>query len=131
LRLWRAIEAEREINFHGSYIYRIAVSVTINAIRRAKARREERLRLTEAWSDRGLVWFAKSDFTHAIADFDQALRLNPGLVESYGNRGLARLMQGKLAEAEADFARCRSLGGSPKPDAEALLREMKGRGVSK
>lgn len=45
MRLWRAIEAEREINFHGSYIYRIAVSVTINAIRRAKARREEQLRL--------------------------------------------------------------------------------------
>jgi RNA polymerase sigma-70 factor, ECF subfamily len=47
LRLWRAIEAEREINFHGSYIYRIVVSVTINAIRRAKARREEQLRLAE------------------------------------------------------------------------------------
>jgi RNA polymerase sigma-70 factor (ECF subfamily) len=45
LRLWRAIEAEREINFHGSYIYRIVTSVTINAIRRAKARREEQLRL--------------------------------------------------------------------------------------
>jgi RNA polymerase sigma-70 factor (ECF subfamily) len=45
LRLWRAIEAEREIKFHGSYIYRIAVSVTINAIRQAKARREEQLRL--------------------------------------------------------------------------------------
>src|SRR5262245_1219078 len=29
-RLWRAIEAEREINFHASYIYRIVVSVTIN-----------------------------------------------------------------------------------------------------
>jgi len=47
LRLWRAIEAEREINFHGSYIYRIVVSVTINAIHRAKARREEQLRLAE------------------------------------------------------------------------------------
>jgi RNA polymerase sigma factor (sigma-70 family) len=45
LRLWRAIDAEREINFHGSYIYRIVVSVTINAIRRAKSRREEQLRL--------------------------------------------------------------------------------------
>jgi len=45
LRLWRAIGAEREINFHGSYIYRIVTSVTINAIRRAKARREEQLRL--------------------------------------------------------------------------------------
>jgi len=47
LRLWRAIEAEREINFHGSYIYRIVVSVTINAINHAKARREEQLRLAE------------------------------------------------------------------------------------
>jgi RNA polymerase sigma-70 factor (ECF subfamily) len=45
LRLWRAIEAEREIHFHGSYIYKIVVSVTINAIHRAKARREEQLRL--------------------------------------------------------------------------------------
>ena len=47
LRLWRAIEAEREINFHGSYIYKIVVSVTINAINHAKARREEQLRLAE------------------------------------------------------------------------------------
>ena len=51
LRLWRAIEAEREINFHGSYIYKIVVSVTINAIRRAKARREEQLRLAEDGED--------------------------------------------------------------------------------
>ena len=49
VRLWRAIEAEREINFHGSYIYKIVISVTINAIRRAKARREEQLRLV--WDD--------------------------------------------------------------------------------
>jgi RNA polymerase sigma-70 factor (ECF subfamily) len=53
LRLWRAIEAEREINFHGSYIYKIAVSVTIDAIRRAKARREEQLRLAEDEEDEG------------------------------------------------------------------------------
>ena len=53
LRLWRAIEAEREINFHGSYIYRIVVSVTINAINRAKARREEQLRLAEDEDDEG------------------------------------------------------------------------------
>src|SRR5262245_35647629 len=51
LRLWRAIEAEREINFHGSYIYKIVVSVTINAIHRAKARREDQLRLAEDEED--------------------------------------------------------------------------------
>jgi RNA polymerase sigma-70 factor (ECF subfamily) len=55
LRLWRAIEAEREINFHGSYIYKIVVSVTINAIRRAKARREEQLRLAKDGEDEDAV----------------------------------------------------------------------------
>jgi tetratricopeptide (TPR) repeat protein len=77
------------------------------------------------------VWGAKGDFARAIADYDQALRLKPRWADGYGYRGLARLMQGKLAEAEADFARCRSLGGSPKPEAEALLREMKGKGAAR
>jgi hypothetical protein len=36
-------------------------------------------------------------------------------------------MQGKLAEAEADFARCRALGGSLTPQAERLLQELKRR----
>ena len=45
LQLWRVIESEREITHPGSYIYRIAVSVTIKAVHRAKARREEQLRL--------------------------------------------------------------------------------------
>ena len=47
LQLWRAIESEREIRHPGSYIYRIAISVTIKAIHRAKARQEEQLRLAE------------------------------------------------------------------------------------
>jgi RNA polymerase sigma factor (sigma-70 family) len=45
LRLWRALESEREIASVGSYTYRIAVSVTINAIHRIKSRREEQLDL--------------------------------------------------------------------------------------
>jgi RNA polymerase sigma-70 factor (ECF subfamily) len=46
-QLWRAIESEREIRHPGSYIFRIAISVTIKAIHRAKARQEEQLRLAE------------------------------------------------------------------------------------
>jgi hypothetical protein len=37
------------------------------------------------------------------------------------------LLQGRLAEAEADFARCRELGGMVQPEAEKLLREVKER----
>lgn len=45
LRLWRALESEKEIISLGSYTYRIAVSVTINAIHKVKARREEQLQI--------------------------------------------------------------------------------------
>lgn len=44
LRLWRAFQDEREIVDLASYVYRIAASVTIDAIRRVKTRREEQLR---------------------------------------------------------------------------------------
>jgi Tfp pilus assembly protein PilF len=49
------------------------------------------------------------------------------LAEPYGNRGLAWLMQDRLAEAEADFAKCRELGGTIKPKTEQLLREARER----
>src|ERR1700742_3462357 len=43
LRLWRAIESEKELTDPASYIYRIAVTTTIDAVRRVLARREEQL----------------------------------------------------------------------------------------
>ncbi|HEV2668662.1 MAG TPA: tetratricopeptide repeat protein, partial [Blastocatellia bacterium] len=83
--------------------------------------------LDEAWVNRGVVWFLKEDFAKANADFDEALKLNPRLCDTYCSRGAALLAQDKLAEAEADFARCRALGGTPKPNAEKLPLEMEGR----
>ncbi len=53
LRLWRALESEREIKSVGSYTYRIAVSVTINAIHRAKSRREQQLDSAEEEDEAG------------------------------------------------------------------------------
>jgi RNA polymerase sigma factor (sigma-70 family) len=41
LRLWRAVEREKEFDDPASYIYRIAVTTTIDAVRRVLARREE------------------------------------------------------------------------------------------
>lgn len=51
LRLWRALESEREITNLASYIYRIGVTATIDAIRRVKVRREEQLHLAEEEGD--------------------------------------------------------------------------------
>ena len=53
LRLWRALEGEREIRDLASYIYRIAATTTIDAVRRVKARREEQLRLAEEDDEEG------------------------------------------------------------------------------
>ena len=41
LRLWRAIESEREVTNYASYLYRIAATATIDAMRRLQARHEE------------------------------------------------------------------------------------------
>ena len=43
IRLWNALKAEREITDPASYLYRIAATATIDAVRRVKARREEPL----------------------------------------------------------------------------------------
>ena len=51
LRLLRAIETEREIHDLASYVYRIAATTTIDAIRRARSRREEQLRHEGAEED--------------------------------------------------------------------------------
>jgi RNA polymerase sigma-70 factor (ECF subfamily) len=47
LRLWRALQSEREIADLASYLYRIAVTATIDAVRRVKIKREEQLRIAE------------------------------------------------------------------------------------
>jgi len=44
LRLWNGIKVEREIRDIPSYIYRVAVTTTIDAIRQARSRREKQLR---------------------------------------------------------------------------------------
>jgi RNA polymerase sigma factor (sigma-70 family) len=72
LRLWRAIEAEREINYHGSYIYKIVVSVTITAIQRAKARREEQLRLGEDDENEGAAGVSITTLTAGAENSPEA-----------------------------------------------------------
>ena len=43
LRLWKALQSERKIEDAASYLYRIAATATIDAVRRVQARREETL----------------------------------------------------------------------------------------
>jgi RNA polymerase sigma factor (sigma-70 family) len=41
LSLWKSLQSGREIAFPVSYIYKVAVSATLRAVRRARARRED------------------------------------------------------------------------------------------
>ena len=54
LRLWRALQDEREVTNYASYLYRIAATATIDALRRVQARHEEQLEiLVEQRTDEG------------------------------------------------------------------------------
>ena len=54
IRLWRALQSERDITDLPSYLYRIAATTTIDAVRRVKARREEALQPESAENEDGL-----------------------------------------------------------------------------
>jgi tetratricopeptide (TPR) repeat protein len=78
--------------------------------------------LPEVWDNRARVWFSRGEYTRALADFDQALQLNPRFAVALAGRGVTYLRAGRLTEADADFARCRTLSGSLPPYAEAAWR---------
>ena len=54
LRLWRALEREKNLTDPASYIYRIAVSTTIDAVRRVVARREDQLAMQESEEEKSM-----------------------------------------------------------------------------
>ena len=78
----------------------------------------------EAYNNRGTAYASKGNYEHAIADYDQALELNPGFTELFANRGLAYVKTGQPALAIDDFSA--ALSKNPK-DAHSMYN----RGVAK
>lgn len=54
LRLWRAVQSERNVSEFSSYIYRIAMTTIIDAVRQVKARREEQWSVLEEAEEDGI-----------------------------------------------------------------------------
>jgi tetratricopeptide (TPR) repeat protein len=74
--------------------------------------------------NRGFAWQAKGDYDRAIADYDQAIRLDPKHTAAYINRGVAWNDKGDLDRAIADYTEAIRLDSA---NASALY----GRGVAK
>ena len=63
-----------------------------------------------AYYCRGLIYHKKGDYDKAVADYTEAIRLDPRDADAYYNRGVVYKYKGETAEAEADFAVAKKLG---------------------
>ena len=57
----------------------------------------------ETYLNSGNSFYNKADFDRAIIDYDQAILLDPKLVEAYNNRGYIYYIKGDMKAAIADF----------------------------
>jgi tetratricopeptide (TPR) repeat protein len=59
--------------------------------------------LAKTFSNRGVEWQAKGNYDRAIADYGEAIRLNPRHANAYSNRGIAWSAKGDNDRAIADY----------------------------
>jgi tetratricopeptide (TPR) repeat protein len=59
---------------------------------------------------RGIDNLACGRFPEAVADFTQAIKLDPQCANAYRLRGVAHKNLGETARAEADYTKARQLG---------------------
>ena len=64
-----------------------------------------------AYSGRGVaVRGNRGDYDKAIADYNEAIRLDPKAAGAYYGRGFAHQQKGEQAKADEDFAKAKKLG---------------------
>jgi RNA polymerase sigma factor (sigma-70 family) len=110
MRLWRALQAEREVTNYASYIYRIAATATIDAMRRIQARHEEQLEsLMEQRADDGEIMLAPAPVKNSpeyLAESREAVGKVISAVEELPDdqrRAVRLYLQGMTSQDVADL----------------------------
>jgi tetratricopeptide (TPR) repeat protein len=62
-----------------------------------------------AFNGRGYAWMRLGQYQKAIADFTEAIRLNPKYANAYQNRAAAYRALGQTAQADEDLAKAVAL----------------------
>jgi tetratricopeptide (TPR) repeat protein len=83
------------------------------------SRQELRQTLAIAHHRRGIAYASKKEYDRAIADFTEAIGIDPKHVSAYNDRGLAHTSKGDYARAIADVTRAVELT-SAKPASRTL-----------
>jgi tetratricopeptide (TPR) repeat protein len=79
-----------------------------------QSRKETSENRAVAYSNRGNVWLDKKDYDRAIADYNEAIRINPSYAYAFANRGLMWLRKKEYDRALADLDQAISLDtGNP------------------
>ncbi len=110
LRLWRALQDEREVTNYASYIYRIAATATIDALRRVQARHEEQLEiLIDQRTDDGDIMLAPApvkDSPERLAESREAVDKVMSAVAKLPDgqrRAVGMYLQGMTSQDVADL----------------------------
>jgi tetratricopeptide (TPR) repeat protein len=78
--------------------------------------------LLAAYTNRGLAYANKSQYNRAIADYDQAIRINPTNAIALFNRGMAHEHNGEFNNALTDFRETLARNPNDRYAAEAVRR---------
>ncbi len=110
LRLWRALQDEREVTNYASYLYRIAATATIDALRRVQARHEEQLEiLIDQRTDDGDIMLAPApvkDSPERLAESREAVDRVMSAVAKLPDaqrRAVGMYLQGMTSQDVADL----------------------------